>query len=153
MADDVLLSFRMVGNNGKPKTVPIWLGAATTLAEALAYAQAFVGPVEDLSDAYVQRAVVEFPLDISGQTKGAPDGDSYTHDGGRFTHDTVGRYAHGTWIPAIKPAYLADTEIIDDLVVSAVEAALRVGLGGLAPTDGNGNDLTALLSKKRAYRK
>lgn len=153
MADDVLLSFRMVGSAGNPKTLPIWLGSATTLAEALAFAQAFVGPIEAMSDAYVQRAVVEFPLNISGQTKGAPDGAARTNEGARFTHDTAGRYAHGTFLPAVKSIYVADTEIVDHLVVTAVEAALRVGLGGLAPTDGNGNDLTALLSKKFAYRK
>lgn len=153
MADDILVSFRMVGTNGKPKVVPVWFLPATTVADALLYAQAFVPVVEDVSDAYVFSAKVEIPLNIAAQSKGAPDGASYTNHGARFLHDTAGRYSHGTWIPAFKPALLAQENVIDDLAVTALDAALRVGLGGVAPTDGNGQDLTALLAKKTAYRK
>lgn len=153
MADDVLLSFRMEATNGKPKVVPVWLPAASTLADALAYATAFTPVLEAVSDAYVQKASVEFALAVQGASKGAPDGNAYSHDGARILHDTAGRYSHGTWVPAWKPALLADDVVIVDLAVTALEAALRVGLGGIAPVNGHGLDLTAYLGGKRAYRK
>lgn len=153
MADDVLISYQMKGTNGKPKVVPVWFASTLTLADALAYSQAFVPVVEAVSDAYVAAANVTFSLNIAGQSAGAPSGPQWTHYGARLLHDTTGRYSHGTWIPAFKPAFLADNDVITHLTVTALEAALRVGLGGIAPTDGHGEDLTAYLGGKRAYRK
>lgn len=153
MANDVLLSFTCVGSAGKPKTIPVWLPAASTLADATTYAQAFVTAVEDCIDPYVQKASVIFEIDISGQTKAAPDGTTRTHDGARFLFDTAGRYGAGVWFPGWKPAFLSDTDIVVALATTALKAAFTAGLGGIAPTDGNGNDITAFLKGKFAYRK
>jgi hypothetical protein len=154
MADDVLLSFRMQGEVGTPKVVPIWLGSAVTLADCLSYAQAFVPVLEDVSDAYVVSAAVQFALNISGQSSGATSGPTRTNDGARFSFDTAARYNWGLWIPAFKPALLADQDVdFTDLAVTALEAAIRVGLGGITPTDGNGNDVLGTSKGKFAYRK
>lgn len=153
MADDLLVSFRMVGTNGKPKVVPVWLPNATTVGDVSLYAVAFTPVVEAVSDAYVQSCTLEIPINVSAASKGAPDGAAYTHDGARILHDTAGRYSHGTWIPAWKPALLSDGVVITHLDVTALEAALRVGLGGITPVNGHGLDLTAYLGGKRAYRK
>lgn len=153
MANAVLLSFRCVGGQGKPKVVPVWLPAATTLAAALAFAQAFVPVLEDVIDPYVQKASVTFDLDISGQTKGTPDANTRTHDGVRMQFDTAGRYDFGDWFPGWKPAYLSDTDIVVNAQTSALKAAFVDGLGGTLPEDGNGNDVTAFVKAKYAYRK
>lgn len=153
MADDVLLSFSMQAATGKPKVVPVWLPNATTLAACLSYAQAFVPLLEDVSDAYVASANVTFSLDVSGQSNGITSGAEFINYGARLLHDTAGRYAHGTWIPAWKPALLAGNEVIVDLKVTALEAALRAGLGGILPTNGHAEDITAYRGGKRAYRK
>lgn len=152
MADDLLMSFRVVASGGPPKIVPIWLPNATTVGDCQLYATAFIPVLEAVSDGYVQAASVEIAMSTAA-SKGAPDGASYSNHGARILHDTAGRYAHGTWVPAWKPALFAGDDVTNVLAVTAFEAALRAGLGGIQPLNGHGLDLTAYLGGKRAYRK
>jgi hypothetical protein len=154
MADDVLLSMRQVATVGKPKATLVHLPSTTTLAAATTFAQSFTSLLEDVSDAYVAEAAVTFLLDISGQTKAAPDGATRSGDGARFLFDAAGRYGHGIWVPAFKPALLSDVDVLtDEQVVIDFIAAYVSGLGGTLPTDGHGEDLTAFLKARFAWRK
>jgi hypothetical protein len=154
MANDVLVSFKMVGDNGESKAVLTPLISSSTLADALAYAQAMVPILEAISDGYVESAAVQFELDISGQTNGETSGDTRTNDGARFSFDTAGRYSWGVWIPAFKPGLLADTEVkTDEAVVLAFTDGITGTIGGKHTYDGNGNLVGAIKTAKYAFRK
>lgn len=154
MAEDKLLSLSFASALGSKKTHLVPFANAKTFAEISAFALLYVPIVEAISDAYVVSASITEPVDISGVTKGVSDGPARTNDGARFLFDTPARYGFGLWVPAIKAALVGNVDVDQaDAAIIAFKNALVTGLGGHAPTDGSGNDLTALLKAVVAYRK
>jgi len=138
---------------GKRKQTLVHLPPATTLANAQAFFTPFAPLWDNVSGCFLIEAEVTFPLTKPTGLKTNPNGSLQALTGMLLSFDAGVRNAYGADIPGLKPVYWlgqkdvqesgAGTDIADWI------AAYVTGLAGFTPTNGSGEDLTALLRKTR----
>lgn len=154
MASDQLLSIATVDIDGRRRSDTFFFQPAATLADIQTFATAFIPSYDDVVVGLVQEARVTLNLALPGPLKGAAVANGDNRVSGLFTYSAGVRRAYGQYIHGLLPTlFNGDKVDTTDLLISTIEAAFRVGLGGVAPSDGYGHDLLALLSTKKSLLK
>jgi len=156
MALTNILSVQLVDADGKPKTMPLYFANTTTLAELQDYADAMLPLLDVIVDAKITAATVQLQLDlVAGLKASALDGNR-VREGAllRFpAADTI--YKHGIFVPSWENAGFAGDVALLTGAYQTFQATISAGAGDpvVSPTDEYGNDLGAIISGERKFRK
>lgn len=154
MADDVLVSVRLIDISGRKRLAHFFLPPATTEADIQTALTAYAPLLDTIVGGKVDIAFYQKPLTLPGGLKAGAVAGSDNRIGGNFSFDNASRFAYGAWIPGILTAlYNVDDIPAGGAGVAAFEAGYTAGLGGVLPTNGFSDDLTTLLSAKKSIRK
>jgi len=159
MADPVFISFTIQDSDGDTNTVLVPLPAATPYADVQAYATAYSLLLDFVIDGQITHGSVVFPATLNAGVKSAPVANCEVQKGALFAFDAANTsYRHSIRVPSFKPDLFSGKNVnTADADVTALVNALVDGLtvnGNLRqPTDRYGNDLSALISAVKSFRK
>jgi len=153
----VLVSMSIQTPDGR-KSIPTFLPAATTLAQAQGFLTQFAPLVDVITDGVIVEAEVSFPLTLPGGLKTTPNAGGTVHRGGLFGYDNASPYKWSQYIASLLPADLigdavniGDTDVA--AYITAMESGLTVSGTPIQPTNQYDDDLTTNVSAVEAFRK
>ncbi len=154
MANDLLLSTKIVDDAGKTRTIPVFLPSGDTLANAQSYMTAYAPLLDAIIDGVIESAEVTIPLTLPGGLKTSAVADSTVRRGAVASFFTSVRYNWSLYVPAFSLAKIAGGAINPaDTDVAAFLAAYTTGLASRTPTDGHADDLTLFSRMRESFRK
>jgi len=154
MAADQLMSIATIDEAGRRRTDTFFFPPATTLADIQLYASAFILTYDDAVVGIVDEATVTLNLSLPGPLKGAAVAGGDNRIAGLMTFDNGSRFKYGQYFHGLLPSlFLGDNIDMTQLLATQLDAAVRAGLGGVAPSNGYGFDVGALVSTKKSLLK
>jgi len=158
MAHDVLLTIGIEDIVGATKTINVFFPAATTLAQVQGWATSALVNLSNFEFGVIKYADVTLPITLPGGIGTAPVAGSTVRRGGLMSFDNPTRYSWDQYIPAIDTTVLVGTDIdITNTDVAAWITAMTTGISVsgtfIQPTNGSGEDLTALRKATETFRK
>lgn len=154
MAADQLLSIKTLDEAGRSRTDIVYFAPTETLANIQTFATAYIPELDDAVGGIIDSAQVTINLALPGPLKGAAVASVDNRVAGLLTFDNGSRFKYGHYFHGLLPTLFVGDEVdTGNLLVTALDAALRTGLGGVAPTNGYGFDVGALVSTKKSLLK
>lgn len=154
MADDVLVSVRLVDAGNRKRLAHVHLPPATSEADIQTMLTAYAPLLDAIVGGGIQAAFYQKGLTLPGGLKAGAAALSDNRIGGLWSYDNASRYAYGVWIPGILPAlFSADDIPAGGAGVTAFQNGYVAGFGGVMPTNGYSDDLTALNGSRKSIRK
>jgi hypothetical protein len=156
MALTTLISFGIVGAQGKSKRVPVYIVATANDTEIQAAIDAIAPAMDAAIDGQITDVLVTKAFTLPGGLKSSANDPSHAREGALLSFDAAGtNYTYSVYVPTWEEAGFADDTVLSSGSYAALEAALiaSYGAGSRALTDPYGNDLTAFLQGKRTFRK
>lgn len=156
MALTNLLSVQVTDADGKVKTMPLYFASTTTLAELQGYADDMLPLLDAVIDGKITQATVTLQLTLVGGLKGSAVDGNRVREGAllRFPADNT-IYKHGIFVPSWKNTGFAGDVVLQTGAYNTFQATISAGAGDpvIEVTDEYGNDLNAILSGERRFRK
>jgi hypothetical protein len=158
MAGDTLISVSVTDIVGAVKQNLVFLPSGTTLAQAQGFLTAFAPLVDALSQGVITHATVEFDLTLPSGLKSTAVAASTVRRGALWSFLNPTRYKWAAYLPAVDPSILSGTEVNPAAggvaaYVAAYDTGITVSSVLIAPTNGSGEDLTALDHANETFRK
>lgn len=154
MAADQLLSIRTIDEAGRSRTDVVYFLPTATLADIQSYATAYIPRLDDAVGGIIDSAQVTLNIALPGPLKGTAVANVDNRVAGLMTFDNGSRFKYGHYFHGLLPGlFVADNIDMTDLLTTALDAALRAGLGGVSPSNGHGFDVGALVSTKKSLLK
>lgn len=157
MAQPILVSFGIQDGKGDVNSLVVYLPAATAVSDALAFGTAFSTLVDAVLDSKVVSGSIALPVTL-GTIKASPVTASDVQEGGLLGYTAAGTNYRSTFrLPGIGEAFVSGKSV---LTTGAMATLIAAFISGLTPagtlvtmTDKYGNDLTALESHVKSFRK
>lgn len=140
----------------KKSVISCWLPDTTALADAIDFAQAFAGAIDNMITGIVTKIGLVYGVDLPAGLDATAASGSDVEDGAMFIFSTAGGYLTRIRIPTFDEAKIIGTSDAVDLTdgqVSAFRTLMLDGDGTTEPSDNRGDDITALRSAKEAHQK
>lgn len=155
MATVDFISYRFVDNDGNSGTSQIFLPSGATVSELQTFSNSLAPLIDDVTAAVIDSATLTLALTLPGTLKANPIAGMYIAHGANFGFDAADTvYKHTIRIPAILETLLAGESVdTGDADVQAFVAGIVSGFGADQASDRYANDLTALISAERSFRK
>lgn len=151
------ISLSIVDGSGDVKALPIYFPAGMTLANVQAGASALATALNDAIDGKIAAITYTKNLTVPGGLNAGGAGD--IQRGALLSFNAANTvYKHGMFVPTVKDSlFTGDTPITDTgalaTFISDVIAGMGTGGSELIPSDRYANDLTALASATKRFRK
>jgi len=150
-------SIGIVDSSGNRKTLPVYFPATNTLAEIQTEINSLVPLLDTAIAGKIADASVTLALTLpAGLKANAVGGDNTVHEGALLTYDAANTaFSYSLFIPSfLNGLFEGDTVSLTNLAGAAEALIGEIEDGGdAAATDRQGNDLTAYISGRRAFRK
>jgi hypothetical protein len=154
MADDVLVSVRTIDEAGRKRLAHVFLPPATTEADIQTMLTAYAPILDAVVGGKIDTAFYQKGLTLPGGLKAGATALIDNRVGANFSYDNPSRFAFGVWIPGwLNSLFTGDLVSAGGAGVAALMNGYVTGFGGVQPTNGFSDDLTTLLTYKKAIRK
>lgn len=162
-AYSVIFSFRDA--KGKTSTTEVNVPTGLTLANMTIFAQEMGKLIDPLISGVITRIGVAISVALPAGLDASPVSTSDVEEGGKFQFSTAGGYYTGlripTWLESLVSSGSDDINTVDTDVAAFVTAMISgidlttatpvAGTGTVTPTDGRGDDITALVNAKEQF--
>lgn len=162
-AYSVIFSFRDA--KGKSSTTEVNIPTGLTLANMTIFAQEMAKLIDPLITGVITRIGLAINIALPAGLAANPLSTSDVEEGGKFQFSTAGGYYTGlripTWMESLVSAGSDDINTLDADVAAFVAAMMSgidlttatpvAGTGTVTPTDGRGDDITALVNAKEQF--
>lgn len=154
MAQDLLYSVRVDDAAGRSRRHTVNLPSTMSIANVTTFSDAYLVLLDAIMDGLVTEATVKLPVALVGGLKGAAIANGDVRIGALFSLINPSGKLKDVWVPNFTPS-----KFTGDLVnqaatgLAAYIAGLVSGAGGFSPTNGYGDDLTALDHAIKSIRK
>lgn len=155
MANTDFITFKLTDIDGQSGTLQLFVPTGGTIAQLQTLSDAFAAVLDDVTAAIIEESTVTLQLTLPGGLDVTPANGHYIQHGANFGFDAADTpYRHTIRVPAILESLLTgDVVETGSPPGSTFVNGITGGFGGLLPSDRYGNDLTALLSALRSFRK
>ena len=153
-----VVSFKIRSFNDAVKSMPLYFPSGLTLAYIQQGVTDFAPVIDAAIDGVIDAVTVELQLTLPGGLKATPDDGNTVHEGALLNFDAAStNYSHGIFVPSwCEDGFSAD-QVVGSGVWQTLIDDLVSGLGTISnelkPSDRYGNDLVALNSGVRKFRK
>jgi len=162
-AYSVIFSFRDA--KGKNSTTEVNIPTGLTLANMVIFGQEMAKLIDPLISGVITRIGLALSVALPSGLASSPVSTSDVEEGGKFQFSTAGGYYTGmripTWVESLVSAGSDDINTVDSDVAAFITAMISgidltaaspvAGTGTVAPTDGRGDDITALVNAKEQF--
>lgn len=162
-AYSVIYSFRDA--KGKTSNTEVNIPTGLTLANMTIFAQEMAKLINPLISGVITRIGLAISVALPAGLRSVPVSTSDVEEGGKFQFGTAGGYYTGmripTWLESLVSAGSDDINTVSSDVAAFVAAMLNgidltaaspiAGTGTITPTDGRGDDITALVNAKEQF--
>lgn len=164
-AYSVIYSF--VDAKGETSTTEVNVPTGLTLANMTIFAQEMAKLINPLVNGVITRIGLAISIALPSGIRTVAVSTSDVEEGGKFQFRTAGGYYTGLRLPTLNETLVSagskDINTLDTSVAAFIAAMLTgidlttatptAGTGTVAPTDGRGDDITALVTAKEQFVK
>lgn len=150
-----VVSFGILDFSGNRKSFPIYIPATATLAQANAWIAAGAPILDALIDGLIQDVSITLAGTLPGGLKTSAVAGNTVHEGALWAWDAAStNFEYGDFMPSVANANFVNDEVdfgnadVTDWIAQMISSG-----AGTEATDRYGNDLTAYLRGRRAFRK
>lgn len=155
-----IISFSVEDSDGDVTSVPVYVPENLTLTDYTEYAQDIAPKLDAVSGGVIRGITLQLNIPLPGGLANTPDAGIENQRGANFSFNTPTRYSHTVRIPAVKDALFSGKSVnTSDVDVTALTDALintfnaPTDAGAVIPSNPYGDDLTALRSAVKSFRK
>lgn len=149
-----IISFSVRDSDGDSASIPIYVDTGMTIAEYQAFVTFFAPLLDSVLGSQIDSSTLTLNMTLPGGLKTEPVANIENQKGGNLSFMAANsRYKHSTRLPGLLPANFSGKSVLTTGDMDTLIQGIIAGDATVIPRDRQGNDLTALASAVKTFRR